>query len=86
MESEQRITQIRFEGSSELTPTGALQFTDDWPGLFIRGADAIPVAVAIRRLQTKLEGATDAQVVLALKELVPFADLIETDVIIKGDV
>ena len=86
MKSEQRITQIRVEGSSELTPTGALQFTDDWPGLFIRGADAIPVAVAIRRLQTNLEGETDAQMILALHELVPYADLIETDVIVKGDV
>jgi hypothetical protein len=31
------ITRIPIEGSSGQTPTGAMQFENDWPGLFIRG-------------------------------------------------
>lgn len=58
-----------------------MQFQDDWPVLFIRGADAIPVAVAIRGLESRLKEVPDAQIVLALRVLRPYADMIERDVI-----
>ena len=33
--------------------TGVVQFGDDWPGIFIRGDNAFPMALALRE---KLEG------------------------------
>jgi hypothetical protein len=38
--TERRITAIPIPGGSGSTPTGAMQFQDDWPGLFLRGDDA----------------------------------------------
>jgi hypothetical protein len=38
--AETRITKIALPGGSGLTPTGAMEFENDWPGLFIRGDDA----------------------------------------------
>jgi hypothetical protein len=35
--SERRLTQIPVPGSSGQAPAGAMQFQDDWPGLFVRG-------------------------------------------------
>jgi hypothetical protein len=32
------------------TETGKMQFEDDWPGVFIRGDDALGYAAVIRRL------------------------------------
>ena len=46
--AETRITKIPFPGGSGLTPTGAMEFEKDWPGLFIRGDSAIPLANAIK--------------------------------------
>ena len=34
--------------------TGAIQFGDDWPGLFVRGDDAIFLAIAIDKIETFL--------------------------------
>jgi hypothetical protein len=34
--------------------TGPMQFGDDWPGVFIRGDDAIGYASALRRAVEKL--------------------------------
>ena len=48
--SEADITQIPVAGSSGRVPTGALQFRDDWPGLFVRGDDAIGLMLSIRHL------------------------------------
>jgi hypothetical protein len=52
---ERRITQIPLPGDSGRTPTGAMQFQDDWPGLFVRGDSAGSVLTAVRRLQTFLQ-------------------------------
>jgi hypothetical protein len=57
--------------------TGPVQFGDDWPGIFIRGDNAIGYAMAIRRLLSELEplakegaiDARDANAVLALADL-----------------
>jgi len=57
-----RITNIPIPGSSGGTPTGALQFRDDWPGLFLRGDSAIPVAVRLHRSRIRmLSAARSAQ-------------------------
>lgn len=78
-----RITQIPFPGDSGRTPTGAMQFQDDWPGLFIRGDSAVPVMTAIRRLQARLRDSNDIEIVSALVVLGSLADTIDRDVIVR---
>jgi hypothetical protein len=80
-----RITQIPFPGSSGETPTGALQFQNDWPGLFLRGDSAIPVAASIRALEQRLVNHPDAVVAAAFILLKEIANIIERDVIVRGD-
>ena len=74
--------QIPLPGGSAYAVTGAVQFSDDWPGLFIRGDNAIVVAFAIRQLQARLSGTDDIYIASALSKLEPIADLIERDVVV----
>jgi hypothetical protein len=80
-----RITQIPFPGSSGETPTGALQFQQDWPGLFVRGDRAIDMHRCIRHLQQRLAGTEDATVVFSLHILGELADIIERDVMVREE-
>ena len=80
-----KILQIPMHGSSGETPTGAIQFQNDWPGLFVRGDDAIVLMSKIRGLQKHLASHPDLVVAAALVELSKIADLIERDVIVKGE-
>jgi hypothetical protein len=79
-----KITQLPFPGSSGITPTGALQFQDDWPGLFIRGDDAIDLMVKIRSLSERLGDYQDVVVCGALLRLNKIADIIEREVIVRS--
>ncbi len=78
-----RVTQIPFPGSSGQTPTGALQFQNDWPGLFVRGDIAISLHVNIRALEQRLADHQDVVVCAALLKLKGIADIIERDVIVR---
>ena len=70
------VTQIPFSGGSGRVPTGAIQFEQDWPGLFVRGDEAGFLLLAIRRVERQLGGLP-----LALAEV---AQIIERDVAV-GD-
>jgi hypothetical protein len=72
-------------GSSSETPTGAIQFKNDWPGLFIRGDQAVVLLSRIRGLQERLASHPDVVVAAALIELGKIADLIERDVVVRSD-
>jgi hypothetical protein len=39
--------------------TGALEINDDWPGVFIRGDNAMHYAVCLKQLLAKLESQID---------------------------
>jgi len=80
-----RITQIPVPGSSGETPTGAMQFQDDWPGLFIRGDTAVSLHASIRGLQQRLADHPDVVVAAALIQLQQIADIIERDVIVRDE-
>src|SRR6185312_8295941 len=80
---ERRITQIPLSGNSGDTPTGAMQFRDDWPGLFVRGDDAIMLMSAIQQLAERLANHPDAVVESSLIQLSRFADIIERDVTVR---
>src|SRR5215217_8007125 len=80
MNDQPHRTQIPLPGGSGETPTGAMQFQQDWPGLFIRGDDAIFVAASIRELEGRLAGNDDVRIAMALSRLTKIADIIERDV------
>jgi len=71
-------------GSSGETPTGAIQFENDWPGLFIRGDQAVVLLSRIRGLQDRLASHPDVVVAAALIELGKIAELIERDVVVRS--
>jgi hypothetical protein len=79
MSDDPQRTQIPLPGSSGQTPTGAMQFQRDWPGLFIRGDDAIFIAVSIRELESQLSGTENIRITSALSRLSKIADIIERD-------
>ena len=81
--SDRQITQIPIPGNSGQTPTGAMQFQDDWPGLFVRGDDAIMLLAAIEQLKERLADHPDGVVASALNRLTRYADIISSDVIIR---
>ena len=78
-----KLTQIPLPGSSGLTPTGAMQFQDDWPGLFLRGDSATSVLSCIRGLQERLRDHPDPAVGACLAQLGDIATMIERDVIVR---
>ena len=81
MKSNSKILQIPLPGGSGRAPTGAVQFRDDWPGLFVRGDDATYAGAAIRQLQKRLSSHPDVAVTTALYTLGQLADVIEREVI-----
>lgn len=78
------MIKIPLPGGSGCAPTGAIQFQDDWPGLFIRGDQAIALLVRIRALEQRLSGHPDGVVAAALLELRKIANLIERDVVVSS--
>jgi hypothetical protein len=79
------ITRIPLHGGSGAVPTGALQFQDDWPVLFVRGDDAIMLLAAIRALAERLAGHPDVAVASSLARLGRYAEIIEWDVIVRDE-
>ncbi len=45
------ITHIPIEGGSGRIRTGAMEFENDWPGLFIRGDDCIALLGELKELK-----------------------------------
>ncbi|HEV3438751.1 MAG TPA: hypothetical protein VG122_15405 [Gemmata sp.] len=63
--------------------TGAVQFGDDWPGLFIRGDNAQALMFLIRRMAALLSDHPDTDVTHAMEELMGYAEMIAQDVIVR---
>jgi hypothetical protein len=85
MSTTENITKIPWPGGSGRVPSGAMQFEDDWPGLFIRGDDAVVLGMRIRGLLDALKEKRfdDPRVWLATIDLEEWAGVIERDVRIK---
>jgi hypothetical protein len=75
-----KITQIPIPGGSGLIPTGAIQFQDDWPGLFLRGDDALSLVRSIHYLQKTFSDHPDVNVTNAIYLLSKVAKMIDEDV------
>lgn len=78
-------TQIPVRGGSGLTPSGAMQFENDWPGLFLRGDNAVTVSHAIRQLLEYHGPKPPGALLSPLMVLENVADVIDNDVIMKPD-
>lgn len=86
MKSNPNILQIPLPGGSGNAPTGAVQFQNDWPGLFVRGDHSIRMRSAIRELLQRFGSHQDVAVTNALYELAEIADVIESEVMARGHV
>jgi hypothetical protein len=78
-----RITQIPIEGGSGAVSTGALRFKNDWPGLFIRGDDAVQLLVRFRMMVELLKDTKDVRIAAGLASLQNLADIIDRDVVVR---
>jgi hypothetical protein len=78
--SKRKLLEIPLPGGSGRAETGAVQFKNDWPGLFIRGDAAIAMAFSIRQLETALAKCEDVAVASSLRRLLVIAEIIERDV------
>ena len=79
------LTKIPLPGGSGRVPSGAMQFQDDWPGLFIRGDQAVDLGSKVKALleASKERKLDDVRVWAANLELERLAEVIEQDVRVK---
>lgn len=71
------VQKIDYSGEHRVE-TGAVQFGDDWPGLFIRGDDAAYMRFILEGIANDLENKPIASDFLA-----QFIEIIENDVRVK---
>ena len=80
---ERDIQLIPHEGPR--VETGAVQFGDDWPGLFIRGDNAFALAMHIDAIERALKGDSDEfERTYAMTNLASIRDIIRGNVILCG--
>jgi hypothetical protein len=79
-------------GFGKRVETGAIQFGDDWPGLFIRGDEAFALAMDLDALFKHFEdkpvlnerGVVDVMFHLMIGRLKYLRDTIKNDVVVGG--
>jgi len=73
LEAEHTPREVReIQHVGERVETGAVEFTDDWPGLFVRGDDCIAMLCAIRVLRSKIDqGTLDSTMLGPILQLEP---------------
>ncbi len=83
MKKNSKITQITIEGVPSRVPTGAIQFNNDWPGLFVRGDTAFALMLELKQILQTLEeqGNRDCHTHLVRSVV----NIIEADVIVRHD-
>lgn len=64
--------------------TGAVQFGDDWTGLFIRGDDAFALMMAIDSLEHHFNRSGEDRLPIAARRLLGIRDVIRDDVMVGG--
>ncbi|MDR3460165.1 MAG: hypothetical protein P4N60_22285 [Verrucomicrobiae bacterium] len=78
-----RARQVPVEGGSGTYPTGAIQFCNDWPGLFVRGDDALALLYELRAVLQELRHVSPkAHLGWRTTEVMR---TIENDVLLKAD-
>ena len=83
MEKNSPITRIPIQDRSDRIETGAIQFNDDWPGLFIRGDDAFALMLELKQILKTLEEQDNRECLTYVTSSI--ASIIEQDVVIRND-
>lgn len=76
------MTKIPYEG--QRIETGPIQFGEDWPGLFIRGDNALGVAMNVDAVLSVLTEEQKLDVFFAAKSLESLSKTIKEEVIKHG--
>ena len=76
-------TQFHRDTDSNRVETGALQFNEDWPGVFIRGDNAAFYAMQLRHLIRYVEQNADHIDFYALNTAKNLVDLLNSCVIVR---
>lgn len=77
------IQKIEYPNNGKRIETGAVQFGNDWPGLFVRGDDAFGVAMDIDAILACLTEEQRTEQFFAVGGLREFVSLIRERVIVK---
>ena len=77
-----RVRKIQVPLELPRVETGAVQFGNDWPGLFIRGDDAHHLMFSIKRLAV-LSMNSNPDITHLAGQLMSYTELIDQDVIIR---
>jgi hypothetical protein len=80
---EPRVAKLPAPQQLRRVETGAVQFGEDWPGLFIRGDEANAIMFSIRHLQERIAIPNNPLDRRDLSRLTRLADMIEQDVMIR---
>jgi len=83
MGKKSQITQIQMPLGADRIPTGAVQFTDDWPGLFIRGDGAFALMLELKQILKTLDEQDKRECPTHLVKRI--VNIIEQDVIVRRD-
>ena len=78
--TEQTLNQAAAAEGLPRMETGSVRFGNDWPGLFLRGDDALVLAASIRNLMAAVPSIDDPAATSALVRLEELAEVIERDV------
>jgi hypothetical protein len=80
-----KLTKIPLPGGSGAIPSGALQFQGDWPGLFLRGDEAVLLGARIKSLLgvLKEKKVDDPRIWSAVLQLEEVAEMIDRLVRVK---
>lgn len=78
-------TQFQRDTDSNRVETGALQFNDDWPGIFVRGDNAAFYAMQLRHVIRYVEQSADHIDFYALNSAKNLVDLLSSCVIIHSE-
>jgi hypothetical protein len=74
---------IPYPDTADRIETGAVQFGNDWPGLFVRCDNALDVAMAIEAIERFVgNGGASAELDNALSSLRWIAEIVRRDVIV----
>jgi hypothetical protein len=92
MSEPSRVRVIPFpNGERDRVETGAVQFGNDWPGLFVRGDEAFDLTLQIEAIERfvnslpdKVQTEAGMDMHLALATLKDLAETIRTDVIVTS--
>lgn len=76
-------SQFKRDTDTERVETGAIQFNDDWPGVFIRGDNAFFFAMQLRHLIKYVEDGADHIDFYTLDAAKSLVDLLNSCAIVR---